>query len=121
MKRVLTSEAVSEGHPDKVCDQISDAILTECMKQDKNSHVGCEVYISDSTLVIGGEITANAKVDYVEIAKTVLKDIGYKDISDGFDIDNANYLVIVKEQSSDINNAVSKGKDQGRVPCKRRC
>ena len=113
MKRVLTSEAVSEGHPDKVCDQISDAILTECMKQDKNSHVGCEVYISDSTLVIGGEITANAKVDYVEIAKTVLKDIGYNDISDGFDIDNANYLVIVKEQSSDINNAVSKGKDQG--------
>lgn len=111
--KVFTSEAVSEGHPDKVCDQISDAILMACLKEDKTSHVACETLISSDRVVIAGEITTNANVDYKEIAKKVLSDIGYKDQSDGFDLDNAKYEVIVKKQSSDINNAVSKGINQG--------
>ena len=106
--KVFTSEAVSEGHPDKVCDQISDAILTECLKQDKNAHVACEVMIGENKVVIGGEITMKGNVDYVSVAKKVLKDIGYNSHEEGFDSDNATYEVLIKEQSSDIFNAVSK-------------
>lgn len=111
--KIFTSEAVSEGHPDKVCDQISDAILAEVLKGDKTSHVACETLISSNRVVIAGEISTHAKVDYKAVAQRVLKDIGYKDISDGFDIDNATYEVLIKEQSSDINNAVSVGVKQG--------
>ena len=111
--KIFTSEAVSEGHPDKVCDQISDAILHECLKQDKSSHVACETLISSNNLVIAGEITTNAKVDYEAVAKKVLKDIGYNNIDDGFDVENAKYDIIIKKQSSDINNAVSEGENQG--------
>ncbi len=111
--KIFTSESVSEGHPDKVCDQISDAILTECLKQDKTSHVACETLISNDRLVIAGEITTNANIDYKEIAKKVLSDIGYKNVTDGFDVENAKYEVIVKKQSTDINSAVSFGINQG--------
>lgn len=106
--KVFTSEAVSEGHPDKVCDQISDAILTECLRKDKNAHVACETMIGDNKLIIGGEITMNGNVDYVSVAKEVLKEIGYNSVEEGFDTDNASYEVLVKEQSSDIFNAVNK-------------
>ena len=106
--KVFTSEAVSEGHPDKICDQISDAILSECLSIDKNAHVACEVMIGESKVVIGGEITMNGVVDYVEVAKKVLKDIGYSSYEDGFDSENASYEILIKEQSSDIFNAVNK-------------
>lgn len=106
--KVFTSEAVSEGHPDKVCDQISDAILTECLKQDKDAHVACEVMIGEKKVVIGGEITMKGNVDYVQVAKKVLKEIGYNSYDDGFDSDNAEYEILIKEQSSDIFQAVSK-------------
>lgn len=105
---VFTSEAVSEGHPDKVCDQISDAILTRCLEIDKNAHVACEVMIGENKVIIGGEITMNGSVDYVSIAKSVLKEIGYNSYEDGFDSDSASYEILVKKQSSDIFNAVSK-------------
>lgn len=115
--KIFTSEAVSEGHPDKVCDQISDAILTECLKIDRNAHVACEVMIGDSKVVIGGEITMNGCVDYVLIAKKVLKEIGYNSLEDGFDSDNAEYEILIKEQSTDIFNAVNRDElgagDQG--------
>ena len=111
--KIFTSEAVSEGHPDKVCDQISDAILKECLRQDKSSHVACEVLISSNNLVIAGEITTSAKVNYEEVARNVLKDIGYINVEDGFDFENAKIDVIIKEQSSDINTAVSNGIEQG--------
>jgi S-adenosylmethionine synthetase len=111
--KIFTSEAVSEGHPDKVCDQISDAILKECLRQDKSSHVACEVLISSNNLVIAGEITTSAKVNYEEVARNVLKDIGYINTEDGFDFENAKIDVIIKEQSSDINTAVSNGEEQG--------
>lgn len=106
--KIFTSEAVSEGHPDKVCDQISDAILTECLRQDKNAHVACEVMIGERKVVIGGEITMNGSVDYVKVAKNVLKEIGYNSYEDGFDSENAEYEVLIKAQSSDIFNAVNK-------------
>lgn len=106
--KVFTSEAVSEGHPDKVCDQISDAILTECLRKDKNAHVACETMIGDNKLIIGGEVTMNGNVDYISVAKEVLKEIGYNSYEVGFDTDNASYEVLVKEQSSDIFNAVNK-------------
>ena len=106
--KIFTSESVSEGHPDKVCDQISDAILTECLKQDKNAHVACEVMIGEKKVVIGGEITMNGYVDYVSVAKKVLKEIGYNSVDDGFDSDNAEYEVLIKKQSNDIFEAVSK-------------
>jgi S-adenosylmethionine synthetase len=111
--RIFTSEAVSEGHPDKVCDQISDAILQACLKEDKTSHVACETLISSDKVVIAGEITTNADVDYKKIAKDVLIDIGYLKKEDGFDLENAKFDVIVKKQSSDINNAVKSGINQG--------
>lgn len=106
--KIFTSEAVSEGHPDKVCDQISDAILTECLRQDKNAHVACEVMIGERKVVIGGEITMNGSVDYVKVAKNVLKEIGYNSYEDGFDSENAEYEILIKAQSSDIFNAVNK-------------
>ena len=111
--RIFTSEAVSEGHPDKVCDQISDAILYACLKEDKTSHVACETLISSDRVVIAGEITTNADIDYQKIAKETLIDIGYLKKEDGFDLENAKFDVIVKKQSSDINNAVKSGVNQG--------
>ena len=115
--KIFTSEAVSEGHPDKVCDQISDAILTECLKMDKDAHVACEVMIGERKVVIGGEITMKGSVDYADVAKRVLKEIGYNSYADGFDSDNAEYEILIKEQSSDIFNAVNKDEigagDQG--------
>ena len=112
-KRIFTSEAVSEGHPDKICDQISDAILHECLKQDKTSHVACETLISSDKVVIAGEITTKAIVDYKQVAKEVIKNIGYSCLEDGFDLENAKYEVIIKQQSRDINDAVKTGINQG--------
>ena len=74
-KNLFTSESVSEGHPDKVCDQIADAILDYCLSIDPNSRVACEVFVSTNYVLIGGEITTKAKPDYASIAKRVIKDI----------------------------------------------
>ena len=84
-KLLFTSEPVSKGHPDKVCDQISDAILDACLKEDPNSRVACEVFATTDLIVIGGEITTLAKVDYEQVARDVLKDIGYDDSDKGID------------------------------------
>ena len=76
-KVLFTSESVSEGHPDKLCDQISDAILDACLAQDPKSRVACECFTTTNLLVIGGEITTNANVDYEKIAREVMISIGY--------------------------------------------
>ena len=84
MSYIFTSESVSEGHPDKICDQISDAILDECIKQDKYSRVACETMIKNNHVIVGGEITSKADINYEEVAKSVIKDIGYNNKEMGF-------------------------------------
>jgi S-adenosylmethionine synthetase len=111
----FTSESVSEGHPDKVADQISDAILDAYLAQDKDAKVACECLITTGQCIIAGEITANAQVDVVAIASNVIKEIGYTHAEWGFDYANARYLNLLHEQSREINNSVVHGGagDQG--------
>ena len=111
----FTSESVSAGHPDKVADQISDAILDAYLKLDPLSKVACECLITTNILVIAGEVTSYAKIDPVEIAKTVLKDIGYDNDAVGFNCHKAIILNVIHTQSSEIFNSVVDGGagDQG--------
>ena len=81
---VFTSESVSEGHPDKVCDQISDSILDACLNQDPESRVACETLVSTDLIVMAGELTTQAQVDYEAVARDVVAEIGYTDSSIGF-------------------------------------
>lgn len=99
---LFTSESVSEGHPDKVADQIADSILDECLKVDPNSRVACEVFATKNFVLIGGEITSKAKPDYKQIVKNVLTDIGYTKKEYGFSADEVEVEVRVQQQSSDI-------------------
>ena len=116
-KNLFTSESVSEGHPDKLCDQISDAILDECLRQDKYSRVACECFATTNLLVIGGEITTNAKVDYEAVARDVMRRIGYTSADLGIDADTCEIKVVMDTQSSDIalgtNVEVGGAGDQG--------
>ncbi|MBL7903474.1 MAG: methionine adenosyltransferase [Bacteroidales bacterium] len=117
MNYLFTSESVSEGHPDKVADQISDAILDAFIQLDPNAKVACECLITTNRLIIAGEAKAlNAdKVNSVEIAKNVIRDIGYDSIKTGFDYRKAEYTLLLHEQSPEINISVSSGGagDQG--------
>ena len=116
-KNLFTSESVTEGHPDKLCDQISDAILDECLRQDKYSRVACECFATTNLLVIGGEITTNAKVDYEAVARDVMRRIGYTSADLGIDADTCEIKVVMDTQSSDIalgtNVEVGGAGDQG--------
>lgn len=116
-KNLFTSESVSEGHPDKLCDQISDAILDECLRQDKYARVACECFVTTDLLVIGGEITTNAKVDYEAVARDVMRRIGYTAEDLGIDADTCEIKVVMDTQSSDIalgtNVEVGGAGDQG--------
>ena len=111
-KILFTSESVSEGHPDKVCDQIADAILDACLKEDKNARVACEVFASNNYILIGGEITCKKQPNYVQIVKDVLKDIGYDRPELGTDYHTVEVEVKVKEQSHDISIGVSQEKPE---------
>ena len=112
---LFSSESVSEGHPDKVADQISDAILDAYLEKDPDAKVACECLITTGQLIIAGEVSANANVDAVEIAKEVIRDIGYTDAAYGFDYKTANYLNLLHAQSREINQSVCEGGagDQG--------
>ena len=101
-KNLFTSESVSEGHPDKVCDQIADAILDECLKQDPNSRVACEVFVTTDYCLIGGEITSKACVNYEQVARDVISEIGYDNENLGFDGATCQIDIKIKEQSPDI-------------------
>lgn len=103
----FTSESVSCGHPDKICDQISDAILDEFLKQDSESKVAVECFITDNMLVIGGEAHSRADVGIVETAQKVLNEIGY-DGSNGFDPESATFISTIHEQSQDIRQGVER-------------
>ena len=95
---LFTSESVSCGHPDKICDQISDAILDEFLRQDPNSKVACECFITNNLLVIGGEAHTNASVDIIGIAKKKLEEIGYNG-TNGFNPETAVFVNTLHEQS----------------------
>jgi S-adenosylmethionine synthetase len=114
-KFLFTSESVSEGHPDKVADQISDAILDAYLKIDPQSKVACECLITTGQLIIAGEITSNAKVDAVAIAKEIIREIGYTHPDYGFDCHTAAYINLLHQQSPEINKSVIDGGagDQG--------
>jgi len=109
-RHVFTSESVSEGHPDKVCDQISDAILDACLAQDPTAHVACETAAGTNLVVNLGEVTCKnwAKINPQAIAREVVKDIGYDDPNEGFSYDTFNYVSALHGQSADINQGVSK-------------
>lgn len=109
-KRLFTSESVTEGHPDKMCDQIADAILDEYMKKDVNSKVACEVAITTDFVLIMGEITSNAKVNIDKIVRDTIRNIGYDNVEYGFDCDNCNVIINIDEQSTDIALGVDKYK-----------
>ncbi|MCE9594456.1 MAG: methionine adenosyltransferase [Planctomycetes bacterium] len=108
-RHLFTSESVSMGHPDKVCDQISDAVLDACLAQDPNSRVGCETLATTGLVVVAGEITTTAKVDYARIARGVLRRIGYTDEACGISADSCCVMVTVGTQSPDISQGVTEG------------
>ena len=116
-EHVFTSESVSEGHPDKVCDRISDAILDACLMQDPDSRVACETLCTTNLVVISGEITTRAKVDWQQIALDAIRDIGYNTPGVGFCADDAKVLLAIHKQSADISQGVTEGeglfKEQG--------
>jgi S-adenosylmethionine synthetase len=104
---LFTSESVTEGHPDKLCDQISDAMLDECIKQDPQSRVACETATTTGTILVCGEITTTAWVDVPTMVRGVVKDIGYVDAEYGFDHQSCGVLTAIKEQSPEIAQGVN--------------
>jgi S-adenosylmethionine synthetase len=116
-KFIFTSESVSEGHPDKIADQVSDSILDAILAQDPKARVACETLVTTGMVVIAGEITTNAVINYSEIARSTIREIGYTDSEMGFDADTCAVLVSIDRQSPDISQGVSEGvglhKEQG--------
>ncbi|MBI5235815.1 MAG: methionine adenosyltransferase [Deltaproteobacteria bacterium] len=112
---LFTSESVTEGHPDKVADQISDSVLDAILKEDPKSRVACETLVTTGLALIAGEITTNARLDYQEIVRGAIKDIGYTDSSMGFDYKTCAVVVTLDRQSPDIAMGVdsSASKEQG--------
>ncbi|WP_100399943.1 methionine adenosyltransferase [Bacillus sp. FJAT-44742] len=107
-KRLFTSESVTEGHPDKICDQISDAILDEILKEDPNARVACETTVNTGLVLVAGEITTSTYVDIPKIARETLKNIGYTRAKYGFDYETCAVLTSIDEQSADIAQGVDK-------------
>ena len=112
---LFTSESVTEGHPDKVCDQISDSILDAILKNDKNARVACETLATTNLVVVSGEITAQSEPDYESIIRNCIKNIGYNDTKYGFNADSAEVMVRIHGQSKHINQGVDREskEDQG--------
>ena len=105
-KVLFTSESVTEGHPDKLCDQVSDAVLDECLRQDPNSRVACETATTTGVILVAGEITTHAYVDVPHLVRAVVQDIGYTNADYGFDYRTCGVLSAIKEQSAEIAQGV---------------
>ncbi len=114
---LFTSESVSEGHPDKIADQVSDSILDAIIAQDPKCRVACECLVTTGMAVIAGEITTNARIDYPDVVRQTIREIGYNDSSMGFDWETCAVLVSIDRQSPDISQGVTEGeglfKEQG--------
>ncbi|MCU0718120.1 MAG: methionine adenosyltransferase [Pirellula sp.] len=104
----FTSESVTEGHPDKLCDQISDAVLDECLKVDPHSHVACECFVTKGLIIVGGEVTTQACLDVEKVVRDVGMEIGYNAIEYGLEVDAAAIARTIHAQSPDINKGVSR-------------
>ncbi len=114
---VFTSESVTEGHPDKICDQISDAVLDSLLTQDPDSRVACETVVNTGLCLITGEITSSAKVDFIQVARKVIEDIGYKGArAGGFDSNSCSVLIALDQQSRDIAQGVNQAYDHENDP-----
>lgn len=111
----FTSESVSEGHPDKVCDQVSDAVLDAVLTEDPNARVACECFAATGMLVVGGEVTTNSYIDITEVARQVIRDIGYTKGEYRFDAESCSVINVLNKQSEDIAMGVDTGGagDQG--------
>ncbi len=115
MSYLFTSESVSEGHPDKVCDQISDAVLDALLAQDKHSRVACECFVTTGLALVGGEITTNGYIEVQDIVRSVIRDIGYTKAEYRFDAESCSVISSIHSQSADIARGVDTGGagDQG--------
>jgi S-adenosylmethionine synthetase len=111
---IFSSESVGEGHPDKVCDTISDAVLDACLAQDKFSRVACECYAKSNIVIVGGEITTRAKLDFTKIARDAIREIGYVNDDDVFHADKVFVNTIITQQSPDIAQGVDARKVKGK-------
>jgi S-adenosylmethionine synthetase len=111
---IFSSESVGEGHPDKVADTISDAVLDACLKQDPTSRVACETYVKSNIAIVGGEITTKAKLDYVQIVRDAIREIGYVNDDDVFHADKVFVQNILTAQSPDIAQGVDAKKAKGK-------
>jgi len=108
-KHLFTSESVSEGHPDKVSDQVSDAILDACLAQDPNSRVACETLVTTDFVMVSGELTTTATVDYEQVIRDTLREIGYTNDKIGFSADTCEIAIKLHQQSPDISQGVTEG------------
>jgi len=111
---IFASESVGEGHPDKVSDTISDAVLDACLTVDKKSRVACETYVKSNVVIVGGEITTKAKLDYVEIVRDAVREIGYTNDDDVFHADKVFVQNIITCQSEDISQGVDAKRAKGK-------
>jgi S-adenosylmethionine synthetase len=112
MAYLFTSESVSEGHPDKVADQISDALLDEFLRHDPNSRVACETLVTTGLIVCSGEVKTNGYIDIQRVARDVVKKIGYTRAELKFEAESCGVISTIHEQSSDINQGVEKEKEE---------
>ncbi len=113
-KRLFTSESVTEGHPDKIADQISDAVLDAILAQDATGRVACETLVTTGLAFVAGEITTNAYVDIPSVARGVIQEIGYTDAAFGFDCQTCAVITSIDEQSPDIAMGVDRQGGRGR-------
>ena len=117
---VFTSESVTEGHPDKICDQISDSVLDALLAEDPNSRVACETVVNTGLCLITGEVTSSAQVDFIKLVRNVISDIGYNNaMAGGFDANSCAVLVALDQQSPDIAQGVNEAEDHSDDPLDR--
>ncbi len=111
---IFSSESVTEGHPDKVCDTISDTVLDACLAEDRHSRVACETYAKSNVVIVGGEITSKAKLDYVQIVRDTVREIGYVNDDDVFHADKIFVSnIITKLHVVDRSGAIIRARDAG--------